>query len=136
MIAAQYGYLEEIDIVPAVPAPIAVLLGREPLPRIDPEPYDDCLCPLSSFADTSTRRLSGTDEHRDGHRYVPRLDANEPTSAQTSAILPTPRLTLERAPRLILKAWLIAAVRSRARVAPQLSARDAEPPGGRSNPSR
>ena len=36
MIAAKHGYLEEIDIFPAVPAPIAVLLGREPLPRVHP----------------------------------------------------------------------------------------------------
>ena len=36
MIAAKHGHLEDIDIFPAVPAPIAVLLGREPLPRVHP----------------------------------------------------------------------------------------------------
>lgn len=36
IIAAKNGYLEEIDIFPAVPAPIAVLLGRDPLPRVHP----------------------------------------------------------------------------------------------------
>jgi CBASS immunity sensor of nucleotide second messenger signals/HNH endonuclease len=35
-IAARHGHLEEIDMFPAVPAPIAVLLGREPLPRVHP----------------------------------------------------------------------------------------------------
>lgn len=37
MVAAQHGHLETIDVYPAVPAPIAVLLGREPLPRVHPK---------------------------------------------------------------------------------------------------
>ena len=36
-IAQDHGRLEEIDVFPAVPAPVAVLLGREPLPRVHPK---------------------------------------------------------------------------------------------------
>jgi hypothetical protein len=35
-IAANHGYLEEVDVFPAVPAPIAVLIGRERLQRVHP----------------------------------------------------------------------------------------------------
>lgn len=33
---AEHGRLDELHVFPAVPAPIAVALGREPLPKIDP----------------------------------------------------------------------------------------------------
>jgi hypothetical protein len=36
-IAANHGYLEEVDVFPAVPAPIAVLIGRERLQRVHPK---------------------------------------------------------------------------------------------------
>jgi hypothetical protein len=36
LIAAEHGFVEKIDVFPAVPAPIAVLLGRERLMKRHP----------------------------------------------------------------------------------------------------
>lgn len=36
LIAAQHGILEAVELFPAVPAPIAVLCGRERLPKVHP----------------------------------------------------------------------------------------------------
>ena len=35
-IAKDHGHIEELHLFPAVPAPIAVLCGREVLPKVDP----------------------------------------------------------------------------------------------------
>lgn len=36
LIAERHGILESIDLIPAVPAPVAILLGRERLPKVHP----------------------------------------------------------------------------------------------------
>lgn len=36
VIAAKHGLLPKIDIIPAIPAPVAVLVGRERLPKVHP----------------------------------------------------------------------------------------------------
>jgi hypothetical protein len=36
LIAGQHGILASIDLIPAVPAPVAILLGRERLPKVHP----------------------------------------------------------------------------------------------------
>jgi hypothetical protein len=37
VVSADHGRLEEVDVFPAVPAPVAVLLGRELLPKVHPK---------------------------------------------------------------------------------------------------
>lgn len=36
LIAASHGLLKDIDLIPAIPAPVAVLVGRERLPKVHP----------------------------------------------------------------------------------------------------
>jgi hypothetical protein len=37
LIAQQHGQLDTIDLFPAIPAPVAVLCGRELLPKVHPQ---------------------------------------------------------------------------------------------------
>jgi hypothetical protein len=37
LVVNKHGLLETIDVFPAVPAPIAVLCGRELLPKVHPK---------------------------------------------------------------------------------------------------